>query len=138
CKPGYYQCRNKECIELRRRCDGLQDCFDFSDEEECEESDIVELEEEPLPHCAVYEYACELNKSICLPLTARCNMKMDCPGGTDEDGCDFRCTPHGLFACKQQLLCIAMNKLCDGRKDCGDGSDETPDACAIGENLSFS
>lgn len=69
----------------------------------------------------------------------RCNMKVDCPGGTDEDGCDFRCTPHGLFACKQQLLCVGMNKLCDGRKDCGDGSDENPEACAIGKcyHLSF-
>ncbi|XP_062530178.1 vitellogenin receptor isoform X28 [Bombyx mori] len=129
CKPGYYQCRDRECIELKKRCDGHQDCFDYSDEEECDEPVVVE---EPKIHrCAEWEYSCERNRSICLPITARCNMKTDCPGGTDEIGCDYRCTPHGMFGCKQQIRCLAMNRVCDGNKECDDGSDETPDACAL-------
>ncbi|XP_063897471.1 vitellogenin receptor [Helicoverpa armigera] len=136
CSPGFYQCRDRECIELRRRCDGHQDCKDFSDEEDCEEPQVVEFVEES-PRCAPWEYACEHNTSICLPLTARCNMKVDCPGSTDEHGCDYRCAQHGMFACGQQLLCVAMSKLCNGKRDCVDGSDETPDACARVNKTSY-
>nr|AEJ88360.1 vitellogenin receptor [Antheraea pernyi] len=129
CKPGYYQCRDRECIELKKRCDGHQDCFDYSDEEECDEP--VAVEEPKIHRCAEWEYSCERNRSICLPITARCNMKTDCPGGTDEIGCDYRCTPHGMFGCKQQIRCLAMNRVCDGNKEYDNGSDETPDACAL-------
>ncbi|KAG6453900.1 hypothetical protein O3G_MSEX008367 [Manduca sexta] len=126
CAPGFYQCKNRECIELKKRCDGNADCFDYSDEDQCDEPFYIKT----TPRCADWEYTCELNTSICLPHTARCNMKIDCPGGTDESGCEFRCAPHGLFACKQQLQCLPTKKVCDNKKDCVDGSDETPDACA--------
>lgn len=129
CGPGYYQCKDKECIQLSKRCDGHQDCTDSSDEDDCDEKVLVEVVEAE-PHCAAWEYVCEKNTSICLPHTARCNMKVECPGGTDEDGCDLRCSRHGWFACSQQLNCIAMNRVCNNHKDCDDGSDETPDACA--------
>nr|AYA29178.2 vitellogenin receptor [Samia ricini] len=130
CAPGYYQCKDKECIEMKKRCDNHQDCFDLSDEEDCDETAIVEIKESPA-RCAEWEYTCELNSSICLPLSARCNMKVDCPGGTDENGCDSTCAPHGTFACKQQLSCLPLNKVCNGNNDCQDGSDETPEACAV-------
>lgn len=129
CAPGFYQCQNKACVELKKRCDGKQDCLDASDEKNCDEPTVVEFNEEA-PQCAIWEYACELNKSICLPRTARCNFHIDCPGGTDEDGCESRCSSRGLFACVQQLQCVTRNQLCDGHNDCVDGSDETPDACA--------
>ncbi|XP_026728447.1 vitellogenin receptor-like [Trichoplusia ni] len=128
CRPGFYQCRDRECIELRKRCDGHQDCFDYSDEEDCEDPSQDETPSY-IPSCAPWEYSCERNSSICLPPTARCNMKVDCPGSTDEHGCDFRCAPHGLFACSQQLNCLTMDKVCNGHPECVDGSDETPEAC---------
>ncbi|KAJ0171351.1 hypothetical protein K1T71_012901 [Dendrolimus kikuchii] len=128
CAPGYYQCRDRQCIEMRRRCDGRQDCFDFSDEEDCEEPVIFEVEESLPPRCADWEYACELNRSICLPPTTRCNIKIDCPGGTDEAGCEHMCGKH--FLCSQQHFCIDISKVCNGQNNCEDGSDETPEACA--------
>ncbi|XP_059055987.1 putative vitellogenin receptor [Achroia grisella] len=128
CAFGYYQCRNKECIEIGKRCDGNNDCYDLSDEEQCEEP-VTMPDEKTVPHCAEKEYTCELNRSICLPFTARCNFKVECPGGTDEIGCDLRCAPHGLFECKQELICVSMHRVCNGVNECLDGSDETPEAC---------
>ncbi|XP_075985090.1 putative vitellogenin receptor yl [Anticarsia gemmatalis] len=128
CRPGNFRCRSRECIELSKRCDGHQDCFDFSDEEDCDEETIVDVTEVE-PRCGFGEFACEHNTSICLPHSARCNMKTECPGGSDEAGCEKRCAPLGLFACEQELQCVSLHRVCNGYRDCADGSDETPDAC---------
>ncbi|XP_052756265.1 prolow-density lipoprotein receptor-related protein 1 [Galleria mellonella] len=130
CAFGYYQCRNKNCIEMRKRCDGQNDCSDHSDEELCEEP-VTMFGETLVPRCEEREYSCELNRSICLPFTARCNFKTECPGGTDEIGCDLRCAPRGLFECKEELICLAVKQLCNGVKDCLDGSDEIPEVCSM-------
>ncbi|CAH0403199.1 unnamed protein product [Chilo suppressalis] len=129
CRLGFFQCHSKECVEMSKRCDGNQDCFDSSDEDGCQ-SPIDLFDEEPEHHCPEGEIACELNKTICLPPSARCNMKTDCPGGTDESGCDRRCAPHNMFECKQEYMCVPLRVLCNGIKDCQDGSDEAPEACA--------
>ncbi|XP_072948364.1 vitellogenin receptor Yl [Epargyreus clarus] len=127
CGFGYYKCQSGECVELMKRCDHKFDCTDHTDEEDCEDR---EEPQEPTASCPPWEYACERNTSICLPPTARCNGKTDCPGGTDEHGCDYRCAPHGLFACRQENACVIQQWVCNGKNDCLDGSDETPEACA--------
>nr|WJN66573.1 vitellogenin receptor [Grapholitha molesta]WKE35499.1 vitellogenin receptor [Grapholitha molesta] len=126
CNLGSYQCRNGQCVSILRRCDGQADCIDGSDEEKCQE----ELDTTESPHCAEGELPCELNKNICFPRTAWCNNKDDCPGGTDEHGCNF-CGTHRLFECKQEQRCISLVAVCDHIKDCLDGSDETPEVCDL-------
>lgn len=63
----------------------------------------------------------------------RCNLKFDCPGGTDEQECDQLCAPRGMFKCKQQTKCLHRDKICNSVEDCNDGSDEFPEACLLGK-----
>ncbi|XP_069355921.1 vitellogenin receptor Yl-like [Maniola hyperantus] len=128
CPSGSFPCGNGSCVPVYVRCDGKADCADHADEQGCDLSDFIEVSEHVIT-CPPWERPCEHNKSLCLPLTARCNGKVDCPGGTDEAGCDFRCVGKGRFACKQEDKCIRMSHVCNGRKDCADGSDETIEAC---------
>ncbi|KAL7077062.1 hypothetical protein ACQ4LE_003956 [Meloidogyne hapla] len=38
CPPGYFMCRNGDCILANKRCDSSQDCLDRSDERACFDS----------------------------------------------------------------------------------------------------
>ncbi|XP_046973536.1 putative vitellogenin receptor [Vanessa cardui] len=132
CPEHLFQCKNNTCIDLSKRCDGKYDCEDHDDEDDCEMADLFEESENVLT-CMPWEYTCEHNSSICLPMTARCNGKVDCPGGTDEAGCYLHCLSYKEFfySCKQELMCLPQHRWCDGHVDCGDGSDESAEACAM-------
>ncbi|XP_060807400.1 vitellogenin receptor [Amyelois transitella] len=136
CSVGHFMCRNKECINIKLKCDGVPNCKDNSDEVDCKEP-LIESNEVDVPQCAEEEHACELNRTICIPATARCNNKSDCPSGTDELDCDDFCEPRKLFLCKQGLKCIEYKKVCDSRKDCEDGSDEIAESCAKVNRTSY-
>ncbi|XP_063388118.1 low-density lipoprotein receptor-related protein 1-like [Cydia fagiglandana] len=128
CNVGSYQCRSGQCVEIHRRCDSQPDCLDGSDEERCQEPFLdIDVTQ---PSCGEGELPCELNKTICLPQTAWCNNKDDCPGGTDEHGCNS-CSAYGQFECRQEPRCLSMRSVCNHNKDCKDGSDETPEACEL-------
>jgi hypothetical protein len=38
CTPGYFQCDLNECLPLAKKCDKHQDCYDGSDESDCDNS----------------------------------------------------------------------------------------------------
>ncbi|KII65382.1 Sortilin-related receptor [Thelohanellus kitauei] len=106
-----YKCNSGECVEKTRRCDGIYDCSDSSDEIGCQKE------------CLKNEYLCD-DKITCVDSSAVCNGRTECPDGSDEKYCLIasECKPSE-FKC-DNLKCIPSYKVLDGVNDCGDNSDE--------------
>ncbi|XP_044751334.1 basement membrane-specific heparan sulfate proteoglycan core protein isoform X8 [Coccinella septempunctata] len=88
-------------------CDGVRDCNDGADEENCQ------------PDCTSGEFSCDLTR--CIQAKQRCDGTPDCHDQTDEQECST-CSGDA-FHC-DGTKCFLSNKKCDGTRDCFDGTDE--------------
>ncbi|XP_018616564.2 transmembrane protease serine 7 [Scleropages formosus] len=112
CPEGYFRCATGFCVELWRRCDGLDDCQDESDEVFCAK---------PFKNCE--------SSSQAHPFYV-CNGERDCPDGRDEANCTLETTCSDVrFKCQSGACILKRNAKCDGVLDCTDRSDEADCAC---------
>ncbi|XP_032658219.1 sortilin-related receptor isoform X2 [Chelonoidis abingdonii] len=129
CDQFNFQCQNGVCISLVWKCDGMDDCGDYSDEANCENPTEV-------PNCSrYYQFQCE--NGHCIPNRWKCDEENDCGDWSDEKECGgsqilpfttsapVTCLPNH-FRCNSGT-CIMNSWVCDGYQDCTDGSDE--EAC---------
>ncbi|XP_041974890.1 prolow-density lipoprotein receptor-related protein 1-like [Aricia agestis] len=113
CSPKHWRCKNGLCVPLEARCDGYVQCYDRSDEINCE--------------CDLKTHFRCSQLMSCFPNRKLCDGYVDCWDGYDELNCTAECPEH-QFTCNDGQ-CIPSVRFCDGVPDCDDQSDE-PSGCA--------
>ncbi|CAJ0956680.1 unnamed protein product, partial [Mesorhabditis belari] len=134
CKPSEFRCGNGSdasksgaifpslCIPKSYNCDGYPDCYDKSDEKDCDDRE-----------CSSWEFRCQSGQ--CIPRNWTCNGVADCADKSDElpnvcFGALYTPCPTGQHHCDNGV-CIGAELLCNKNNDCGDWSDEKK--CGINE-----
>lgn len=139
-----FRCDDGKSVDEFDFCDGIEDCADGSDEQECGYPTFVGCDGKKYPlakrcapgfeaasagcvtvtakygTCARPEFECA--SGAVAPATQRCNGLVHEAGGcidnSDEKGCgeDVQCAGSAEY--------ISPERRCDGSADCPDGSDE--------------
>ncbi|KAH9488178.1 hypothetical protein Btru_064860 [Bulinus truncatus] len=111
--PTFLCLNSKEHIFEEQRCDKVDNCFDHSDESDCN----YEPNESTMFACGT---------SGLLPYSFVCDGIEGCQDGSDEKMCR---TPAKnvlgpeLYACKNGMI-LDRADVCNGKEDCLDGTDE--------------
>lgn len=77
CEEHEFLCDEVYCLEKRQVCDGIVDCGDSTDEENCPNVDTDE--------CLSTEFKCD--NGLCIDADERCNGYSDCLDDSDEQNC---------------------------------------------------
>lgn len=100
CIEGEFPCTYQKCIRIEFKCDGDNDCGDWSDEDDCQKT---------VNSCSTGQFRC--NSGKCIPEQFRCDKQQDCENNEDESNCDPNvirsCSPDE-YTCNNGA-CILVN-----------------------------
>ena len=68
-----------------------------------------------------WKVACSADSNISIEINQICDLKVDCPGSTDELGC---ADATHFYCADNKTMFVPNSKRGDGKKDCADSSDE--------------
>ncbi|OWR53521.1 putative very low-density lipoprotein receptor [Danaus plexippus plexippus] len=159
-RAGSFRCGPGACVPWEYVCDGHADCKDAADERACPAAPAPPLPSDLTPYghihhqnnsekhglCEEHEFQC--NNRECIRQEFRCDSRVDCLDGSDEQGCtSIHSTPATTtttafttteaakdecalpsMRCDNNSRCVPLQQQCDGSMDCGDGADEA-DRC---------
>ncbi|XP_031635070.1 basement membrane-specific heparan sulfate proteoglycan core protein isoform X6 [Contarinia nasturtii] len=115
CNDDEFACDSSRCILKSQLCNGVHDCSDLTDEQNCPSKTQNQHREE----CSDDQFACGDGK--CIELVFRCDGNSDCTGGEDEIcQCDEN---KDQFQCGDGT-CVPKEVKCDGIPNCSNGEDE--------------
>ncbi|XP_018496366.1 low-density lipoprotein receptor-related protein 3-like [Galendromus occidentalis] len=116
---------SKDCFATAQRCNGVRDCSNGFDEDQCPPGSNYVLCKNFIGNatrCGSTQY--------CYDQAAQsCDGVLDCPLGDDERGCDpcpelIRCGKHASSSNYGGLCGFNDSQRCNGIDDCHDGFDE--------------
>ncbi|CAF2403283.1 unnamed protein product [Rotaria sp. Silwood2] len=115
CPIGYIECLDgKSCYRKdEQTCDGISNCMDNSDEENCNEEKC---------HLNKHVYCSRENKCARRENSYRCDGIVDCEDNSDEENCQQCNENTNAFLCDSK--CFLPKHRCDNIVDCSDFRDE--------------
>ncbi|GAA6077980.1 low-density lipoprotein receptor-related protein 2a isoform X1 [Tachysurus ichikawai] len=119
CGSNSFSCSNGKCVPTSYQCDGVDDCYDNSDEANCGTN---------IYNCTGYEFKCA-NGHQCVNSYYRCDGVFDCNDRSDESGCHQEICSDNNAGCTHgciqgpfgaQCTCPVGYQLSNDSKTCED------------------